>query len=136
MASSYSEASNRARRRIASIALNRPAETSHASRIAGRAVSRPLLHRRGERRVHRFLGQVEVAKNADQGGEYMPGLGAIDGLNPSDASARPRPLHQGRALGSCCRRFQIGLTSMLPTRAAGIFAAAWMASFRSLASMR
>lgn len=29
-----------------------------------------------------------------------------------------------------------GRTSMLPTRAGGIFAASWMASFRSLASIR
>jgi hypothetical protein len=30
----------------------------------------------------------------------------------------------------------IGLTSMLPTRAPGILAATWMASFKSLASTR
>ena len=64
-----------------SIALKRPADTSHARGFAGHAVARPLLERRPERVVQRFLGDVEVAEQADQRGEHAPRLGDIDGIH-------------------------------------------------------
>ena len=51
------------------------------ARIGGNAVPRPLLERRPERLVHRFLGAVEVTEEADQRRQHAPGLGEIDGIH-------------------------------------------------------
>jgi len=75
-ASSSSAASKRARRRRASIALKRPTETS--PRIGGHSSLGPLLQRRSEGGVQRVLCEVEVAEQADQGGEDAARVGAID----------------------------------------------------------
>jgi hypothetical protein len=61
-AMSASEASNRARRRSASIALKRPVDTSQRARVGGHPLARPLLDGRGERLVHRLFGAIEVAE--------------------------------------------------------------------------
>jgi hypothetical protein len=61
-----------------SMALKRPAETSHARGLAGR---RPLLDGRRKGRVHRLLGDIEIPQQADQGGEDAPRVGAVDGIN-------------------------------------------------------
>jgi hypothetical protein len=45
------------------------------------AVVRPLLERRAEGLVQRLLGEVEVAEQADQGGEDAARLGAVEGLH-------------------------------------------------------
>src|SRR5438270_601711 len=50
------------------------------ARIGGHALVRPLLERRAKRVVKRFLGDVEVAEQPDQRGEYAPRFGAIDAL--------------------------------------------------------
>src|SRR6267143_321048 len=77
---------------------------------------RPALERRRERILKRLLGEIEVAEQADQGGEDAAGFRAVDRLE------RYWP--------------QTGRTSMEPHLAEGMRAATWMASFRSLASIR
>jgi len=44
--------------------LSIPLRTSYA-RIGGHAIARPLLQRRPESVVQRFLGEIEVAQQAD-----------------------------------------------------------------------
>ncbi len=86
--------------------------------------------------MQRLFGEVEVAEQADQGGEDASGIGAVDGVH---RSARPfgRILaHPRRTRCYGLLTSLIGRTSMLPRRADGIFEATWMASFRSLALMR
>ena len=51
------------------------------SGISGRSIARPLLHRRDVGIVQRVLGEVEVAKQADQGGEDAPRLGPVDRID-------------------------------------------------------
>ena len=51
------------------------------ARIGGHAVARPLLQRGPEGVVQRFLGDVEVAQQADQRGEHATGVGEIDGIH-------------------------------------------------------
>ena len=63
-----------------SMALKRPADTSHARGFVRDAVARPLLERRAESVVQRLLGEVEVAEQPDQRGEYAARFGAIDGV--------------------------------------------------------
>ncbi len=46
------------------------------------AVPRPLLDRGCEGLVERLLGQVEVAEEADEGGEHAARVGTVDGLHP------------------------------------------------------
>src|SRR5262249_40407488 len=94
------------------------------------ALARPLLDRGPARVVQRLLGEIEVAEEADEGGEDAPGVGTIDRL---DLLARQRGwilAHDGY-LSSLT-----GRTSMPPRRAGGIIEASWIASFRSRASMR
>ena len=80
-ASSASEASNRARRRMASIALKRPAETSHARGLAG-TPSRCHCFDGGRKRVvQRLFGEVEIAQHADQRGQHAARFGAVDGVD-------------------------------------------------------
>lgn len=50
-------------------------------RIGRHAVARPLLQRRTKGIVQRFLGQIEVAEQADQRGENATRLGAVDGVH-------------------------------------------------------
>ena len=64
-----------------SIALKRPAETSHARGFAGMPSHRPLLERGAKSVVQRLLGEIEVAKQADQRREYAARFGAVDGVN-------------------------------------------------------
>ena len=70
-------ASSRARRRTASIPLNRPVETSHAG-VVGSPLARPLFDGRGKRLLKRLLGQIKVAEQADQGCQHVTRLGPID----------------------------------------------------------
>ena len=51
------------------------------ARIGGHAVARPLLQRRPEGVVQRFLGDVEVAQQADQRGEHAARVGEVDGIH-------------------------------------------------------
>jgi len=77
------DASKRARRRIASIALNRAVEMSHARGFPG-TPSRG--QRRVERVMHGVLRQVKAAKQSDQCREYAAGFraeqGVKEGANP------------------------------------------------------
>ena len=41
----------------------------------------PLFHGRGERVVQRFLGQVEIAEQANQRGEHAARVGAVNGVD-------------------------------------------------------
>ena len=61
-----------------SIALNRPADTSHARGIRGHAFARPLFERRPEGVLQRFLSDVEVAQQPDQRRQHTTGLGLVD----------------------------------------------------------
>lgn len=97
------------------------------ARMVGHAVPGPALDRGRERVVHRLLGQVEIAEQADEGGQHAARLGAVDGVHHL-----PRPAARAVAQPNT----MTGRTSTLPSRAEGILAATWMASFRSLASMR
>src|SRR5262249_23213398 len=85
-------------------------------RVGGHAVSRPAVGRNRERVLRRFLGEVEVAEEADRCGEDIPPLLPVDAFE---------------ALYHC----MIGRTSMAPPRrAAGMRAASSMAASRSSAS--
>jgi hypothetical protein len=53
------------------------------ARIRGRSLSRPALGRDRERLLGGFLGEVEVAEEADQGGEDTAPLFAEDPLEYS-----------------------------------------------------
>ena len=50
------------------------------ARIGGHAIARPLLQRRPERVVQRLFGEIEVAEQADQRGEDVAGVGAVDSV--------------------------------------------------------
>ena len=71
-------------------------------RVVGDSIERPLLERRAERVVQRFLGDIEIAEQADQRGENAARFGAIDRLNlcsrvqraVDDASFRVRSAQQ------------------------------------------
>ena len=76
------DASNRARRRRLSIALNRPVETSHARGFAGTPLARPPLDGGCEGVVQCLFGEVEVAEQPDEGGEDAARVGAVQGINP------------------------------------------------------
>jgi hypothetical protein len=45
--------------------------------IPGNAFLGPALHRRGERFLHCFLGQIEVAEQADESREHSAGFSAV-----------------------------------------------------------
>ena len=66
--------------RIAEIALNRPADTSHDLRIGRHALLRPLFQRGPDGVVQRVFGEVEVAEQPDEGREDVAGLAAVDRL--------------------------------------------------------
>jgi hypothetical protein len=48
------------------------------ARIVGKAVLWPAVERRGEGVVHRLLGEIEIAKEADEGREHTARVAAID----------------------------------------------------------
>ena len=105
-------------RRMRSIARLRAVVTSQAPRVGGGAVARPALRRDRERLLRGFLGEVEVAEEADQGGEDASPLVAEDLLEDRYHSTT-------------------GRTSIAPPmRAAGIRAASSIAASRSSASKR
>jgi hypothetical protein len=59
--------------------------------IRRHAFARPLLQSRAECVVQRFLGNVEVAEQADERREHAPRLGAIDRVDgPANLLDRPR----------------------------------------------
>ena len=85
---------------------------------------RPAGQRRREGVLERLLGEIEIAEETDQGGQ-----------DP----ARLAPVELADQLGNRNRYVSnstTGRTSIVPSRAEGIREATWMASFRSLASMR
>jgi hypothetical protein len=84
--------------------------------MCGRSLTRPPLRRDGERLLDGLLGEVEVAEEADQGGEDTPPLLAEDPLDQCSTTGR---------------------TSIAPPiRAAGMRAAISIAASRSPASSR
>ena len=86
--------------------------------------------------MERLLGQLEVAEEADEGGEDAARLGTVDGLYPVPYLVlRVSTRHQWFS-GYGRLNSRIGRTSTLPSRADGILEATWMASFRSRAWMR
>ncbi len=99
-----------------SIARLRAVTMSHAPGFSGDAVARPALGREREGLLRGLLGEVEVAEEADEGGEHPPPLLAKGLLDQRSTSAR---------------------TSIAPPRrAAGIRAASSIAASRSSASSR
>jgi hypothetical protein len=82
------------------------------------------------------LGEVEVTEQADEGGQDATRVGVVDGLHPRADPLGRILARQRRVLGYFWSNSLIGRTSTLPRRAAGIFEATWMASFRSLALIR
>ena len=99
-----------------SIARLRAVVTSQAPGLVGSAVARPALRGDREGLLRGLLGEVEVAEEADQGGEDAPPLVAEDLLEDRYHST-------------------IGRTSIAPpSRAAGIRAASSIAASRSSAS--
>ena len=130
-ASSPSDASNRARAPQRVDRLEAAGRDEPRARIRRDAVARPLLERRGERVVQRLLGEIEVAEEADERGEHAPRLGAVDVRRSASRDA----LIGHRS--TCCANSMIGRTSIAArSRAEGIRDAIWIASFRSLASIR
>ena len=115
--------------------MKRPVETSQARGLAGTPSRGHCSTRGGERVVQRLLGEIEIAEQADQGGEHAARLGAVDGVH-----RRPRLFDRVLAPQLRPRRDQlnvmIGRTSMLPVFADGIRDATWIASLRSFASIR
>ncbi len=99
------------------------------------ALPRPLLDRRGEGVVERLLGEVEVAEEADQRREHAARLGPVDGVHRLADPVRRVRIHWGLGI-SGAPASQMGRTSTLPHCTPGIREATWMASLRSLASMR
>src|SRR4051812_16256235 len=106
-------------RAISADAVDRPVARGRdqpGARVGGRSVARPALGGDRERLLSGLLGEVEVAEEADQGGE--------------DAS----PL-VAEGLVEGCYHSAIGRTSIAPPmRAAGIRAASAIAASRSSAS--
>ena len=66
---------------MAAIDLEAAGGDEPGARVRGNAVARPLLDRGRERVVHRLLGEIEIAEQADQGGEHAARLGAVDGVH-------------------------------------------------------
>ncbi len=105
-------------RRMRSIARLRAVVTSQAPGLAGSSVARPALRGDREGLLRGFLGEVEVAEEADQGSEDTAPLVAEGLLEDRYHST-------------------IGRTSIAPPmRAAGIRAASSIAASRSSASNR
>jgi hypothetical protein len=86
--------------------------------VVGRAGPRPALRRHREGLLDGLLGEVEVAEEADQGGEHTPPLVAEDLLDQRGYSRSGR------------------ISIAPPRRAAGIVAARAIAASRSSASKR
>ena len=111
----------RGQRAVAADAVDRPVARRRdqpGARVAGHAVARPALGGDRERLLRGFLGEVEVAEEADQGGEDASPLVAEGLLEDRHHST-------------------IGRTSIAPPMlAAGIRAASSMAASRSSASKR
>ena len=105
-------------RRMRSMARLRAVVTSQAPGLAGSSVARPALRGDREGLLRGFLGEVEVAEEADQGSEDVSPLVAEGLLEDRYHST-------------------IGRTSTAPPRrAAGIRAASSIAASRSSASNR
>ena len=98
-----------------------PARGNQPGPRAGRhTLDRPTLERRRERILKRLLGEIEVAEQADQGGQDAAGFGAVDRLD--------------RVYG--WSNSMIGRTSTVPCCAPGIRDATCTASFKSFAVIR
>src|SRR5688572_13521869 len=70
--------------RAAAESINRLEATDrHEPRswVGGHTLTRPSLHGRSERLVHRFLGEIEVAEEADERSENAAGVVSIDALD-------------------------------------------------------
>jgi hypothetical protein len=67
--------------------LEAPGRNQPCPRIGGHAIARPLLQRRTEGIVQRLFGEIEVAEEANQGGEDAARVGAVEA-----AHRRPHPL--------------------------------------------
>ena len=74
-------------RRMRSIARLRAVVTSQAPRVVGRALARPALGGDRERLLRGLLGEIEVAEEADQGGEDATPLLAEDLLDRMRSTA-------------------------------------------------
>src|SRR4030095_8618605 len=66
------------------------------ARIGRHAIARPLLHRGPERLVQGLLGEIEVAEQADQGGENATRLGTVNRVHDASYSFRRVLVHWGR----------------------------------------
>ena len=100
------------------------------------AVPRPALDGRRERVVERLLREIEVAEQPDEGGEDAARVGAVDRVDRVPRLVGGGGVRHPARAYSGGSKFRIGRTSTHPSRADGIFAATWMASFRSRASTR
>ena len=105
------------------------------------AIAGPVLRRGSEGVVERLLGEVEVAKEADERGQDDPAIGTVDPVDRIEAIATIRRI-AGRSIAHVRRRSMTlrlevqvtGRTSMHPKGAIGSRAAIAMASLRSRAS--
>ena len=70
-----------ARRRMASIALNRPADTSHARGLAGTPSRGHCSSAARNASCSASSAEVEVAEQANQRREHPAGLGDVDGVH-------------------------------------------------------
>ncbi len=102
----------------------------------GHAVLGPAIERDGERFLQHLLGQIEVAEEADQGGERARALVLVQG---TDVHVAARSLDDRAATGRSAQSTggvsMIGRTSIEPMRADGMrapMAIAWSRSWASI----
>ena len=101
------------------------------ARIGRHALSGPAVDRRCERVLRGLLGEVEIAEEADERGQDAARVGPVNLVDPL-----AHLVLRGHYAPSMPVVSMIGRTSTDPWRADGIFAATWIASFRSRASIR
>jgi hypothetical protein len=97
-------------------------------RIGGHAFERPTLERSDERIMQCFFGELEIAEQANECCEDTARVGPIDRIDPLARLAL--------IILYGCSNSMIGRTSTEPSRADGIRAATWIASFKSFALIR
>ncbi|MNC87358.1 hypothetical protein D3C83_30790 [compost metagenome] len=75
--------------------LEAPGRNEPRPRIGGDAIARPVLEGGTERLMQRFLGEIEIAEEPDQGGEDAPRLGPVDRVHRVARVLGRFPAHAG-----------------------------------------
>src|SRR5439155_884513 len=88
------DAALRNARAISSVVRPQTSRNQPGPGIHGDAIPRPSLQRRREGIVQRLLGEVEVAQQANEGGEHPARVGAVDGVYHLAGSIRRPFLRQ------------------------------------------